>query len=124
MMSPRLASCFLVCAIACTRRASSPAEAGGDAAPSSPPPAPARPEELKQMCDAGGLPQIDETAVGAEPLLTAAERGTVALRWDGAHAAFTEGCSLPGAYTELPGSGGGRFFGTNRVTLRVDEVPP
>jgi hypothetical protein len=54
--------------------------------------------------------------------VAAAERGTVAVTLSDARAQTSPDCTLPGAYTEVNGTGGGRFFATNRAILRTDEV--
>lgn len=75
-------------------------------------------------CGAGSLPRITEADVtgGAEAFIASAARGTVAVAWDGTRAHSIPECHLDGRYAEARGEGSGRFWGTNRVLLRSDEI--
>jgi hypothetical protein len=77
-------------------------------------------------CGAGQLPRLTERSWPkgeSKTLLARAAAGTVAVVWDGKQASLVEGCRLDGGYTEVAGEGGaGRFWASNRVFFRVDEI--
>src|SRR6186713_1659892 len=123
-MTPASAFGLLAFTVACTRGTSPSAEAGRDAAATSPPAASASATKatLATLCGADQLPRLDESRLGLEAMREAATRGTVALTWNESRAQTLPDCTLPGSYTEVNGSGGGRFFATNRVLMRTDEI--
>jgi hypothetical protein len=112
---------ILVCACAASPKAPSPATA--TATTQAPVVATA---EREKECGAGRLPRVTETTFGDGTLqgfLASAERGTVAVTWDGQHATVVEECRLDGQYAQARGiEDRGRFWATNRVLFRVDEV--
>jgi hypothetical protein len=78
-------------------------------------------------CGAGDLPRMTEATFdgGVPAFVAAAARGGVAVVWNGKRARLVEGCHLDGQYTEALGqTPGARFFATNRVLFRADEIGP
>jgi hypothetical protein len=78
------------------------------------------------ICRAGTLPRLNESTVsgGADALIAASKRGTVAIVWDGARAFVVADCRLDGTSVVIPGRGGkGVFRATNRVLFLIDEIP-
>lgn len=77
-------------------------------------------------CGAGQLPRLADkswTAEEQQRFFARASEGPVAIERDGDRARLLERCKLPGGYTEVAGdAGSGRFWATNRVLLRADEI--
>ena len=115
---------LLAVALTCAAAKPKPAGSEGSSAANAPAPTPA-PVFSVADCGAGHLPRINEATLdgGLRAFLAAAAGGTVPVVWDGKRARLVDACHLDGHYTEAVGTTpGARFFATNRVLLRTDEV--